>query len=64
MAGFAWGPLVVVATVATGNHFVIDVGAGLLLTGAGLGMTLGLTRISLRARSSGDGEWRPARPRG
>ena len=28
-----WGPLVVVAVIATGNHFVFDVVAGLLVTG-------------------------------
>lgn len=37
MAGLLWGPLVVLAVLATGNHFVFDVGAGLALTAAGFG---------------------------
>jgi len=36
IAGLAWGPLVVLAVLATGNHFVFDVGSGLVLTAAGL----------------------------
>ena len=30
-----WGPLVTVAVVATGNHFVFDAAVGLLVTAAG-----------------------------
>lgn len=61
LAGFAWGPLVILATVATGNHFVIDVGAGLILTAAGLGLALCLPRISaLWARSSERSSGAPA----
>ena len=30
-----WGPLVSLAVVATGNHFVFDIAAGLLVTGLG-----------------------------
>ncbi len=30
-----WGPAVTLAVVATGNHFVFDAAAGLLVTGAG-----------------------------
>jgi membrane-associated phospholipid phosphatase len=30
-----WGPLVALAVVATGNHFVFDIVAGLVATGAG-----------------------------
>lgn len=37
VAGLVWGPLVVLAVLATGNHFVFDVGSGLALTAAGLG---------------------------
>jgi hypothetical protein len=44
IAGALWGPLVIVAVVATGNHFVIDVAAGLLLTGVGFGLALCLER--------------------
>jgi hypothetical protein len=35
IAGLAWGPLVVLSVIATDNHFVFDVGAGLALTAAG-----------------------------
>jgi membrane-associated phospholipid phosphatase len=31
-----WGPLVTVSVLATGNHYVFDVAAGLLVTGLGL----------------------------
>ena len=44
IAGALWGPLVILATVATGNHFLIDIAAGLLLTGVGLGVALLLRR--------------------
>jgi PAP2 superfamily len=30
-----WGPLVCLAVVATGNHYVFDIAAGLLVAGAG-----------------------------
>jgi hypothetical protein len=40
VAGALWGPLVIVAVVATGNHFLIDVAAGLVLTGVGFGVGL------------------------
>ncbi len=44
IAGALWGPLVILATVATGNHFLIDVAAGLVLTGVGFGVALLLRR--------------------
>ena len=36
-AALLWGPLVLLSVVATGNHFVFDAIAGLLITGAGYG---------------------------
>lgn len=45
IAGVAWGPLVILATVATGNHFLIDVAAGLVLTAVGFGVALYLWRV-------------------
>jgi membrane-associated phospholipid phosphatase len=30
-----WGPTVAVSVVATGNHFIVDIAAGLVATGAG-----------------------------
>jgi PAP2 superfamily protein len=38
--GAAWGPTVILAVLATGNHFVLDVAAGLVLTGVGLVVAL------------------------
>jgi hypothetical protein len=35
----AWGPLVTVAVVATGNHYLFDVAAGLLVTAFAFGLT-------------------------
>jgi membrane-associated phospholipid phosphatase len=31
----AWGPLVTLSVVATGNHYVFDIAAGLLVTAVG-----------------------------
>lgn len=31
----SWGPLVTLSVIATGNHYVFDVAAGLLVTGVG-----------------------------
>lgn len=38
VAAVAWGPLVVLTTFATGNHFVLDAVAGAAVTAAGLGV--------------------------
>jgi hypothetical protein len=45
-----WGPLVALAVVATGNHFVFDIAAGMVAAVAGFGVGLLITRI---------GSWRP-----
>jgi membrane-associated phospholipid phosphatase len=37
-AALLWGPLVLLSVVATGNHFVLDAVAGLLITAAGYGV--------------------------
>jgi membrane-associated phospholipid phosphatase len=37
LAALLWGPLVLLSVVATGNHFVFDAVAGLLITAAGYG---------------------------
>lgn len=44
MAALAWGPLVILSTFATGNHFVLDAAAGVLVTLAGLGVAVVLER--------------------
>ena len=41
--GLVWGPLVSVSTVVTANHFLIDLGAGLAVTAAGLVVGLALS---------------------
>ena len=52
----AWGPLVTLAVIATGNHFVFDAVAGLIVTAAGY--TAGRHADALHARLR-----RSARPR-
>jgi hypothetical protein len=65
-----WGPLVAVAVVATGNHYVFDVGAGLLVTAVAYwgGRTAGRVRGELGhrhrpapGRSMLDGAYQPRR---
>ena len=46
-----WGPLVTLAVVATGNHFVFDAAAGMVVTSAGFLVGSALPRIA-RHRSS------------
>jgi membrane-associated phospholipid phosphatase len=43
-----WGPLIALTVVATGNHFVFDVAAGILVTVAGYG----IARVSLAIADS------------
>jgi hypothetical protein len=45
-----WGPIVALAVVATGNHFVFDIVAGMVAAAAGYGLGLLVSRI---------GSWRP-----
>ena len=46
----SWGPLVTVAVIATGNHYVFDVVTGLLLTGLAHAATRRPGRTSSRVR--------------
>jgi hypothetical protein len=46
-----WGPLVALAVVATGNHFLFDIAAGLVAAASGYGLGLLVTRAT---------SWRPA----
>jgi len=48
VAGLIWGPLVSVSTVVTANHYVIDLGAGLAVTAAGLAIGLAAMRRQTR----------------
>jgi membrane-associated phospholipid phosphatase len=45
----SWGPLVALSTVATANHYVFDVGAGLLATGLGYLVVTWRPRPALKA---------------
>jgi hypothetical protein len=45
-----WGPLVTLAVVATGNHFVFDAVAGLLVTALAFGLSRGLARMPAGVR--------------
>ena len=47
-AGLVWGPLVILSVLATGNHFVVDAVAGVLITGIGFGLALVIERVPLR----------------
>ena len=58
VAGLVWGPLVSVSTVVTANHYVIDLGAGLAVTAAGLAIGLAVMRLQARPAIS---PMRPAR---
>jgi membrane-associated protein len=44
IAALSWGPLIALAVVATGNHFVFDVVAGVIVTLAGFGLGLAVHR--------------------
>jgi membrane-associated phospholipid phosphatase len=47
-----WGPLVTLAVIATGNHYVFDVAAGLFVTAAGF--TVGRLTNRLRHQAAND----------
>jgi membrane-associated phospholipid phosphatase len=38
VAGHLWGPTVALAVVATGNHYVFDIAAGMVAAAAGYGL--------------------------
>ena len=44
VAGLVWGPLVILSTFATGNHFVVDALAGVAITAVGFGIALLIER--------------------
>ena len=51
MLALLWGPLVTVAVIATGNHFVFDAAAGLLVTGTAFAGVRSIERLALRRPS-------------
>jgi membrane-associated phospholipid phosphatase len=44
-----WGPTIALAVVATGNHFIFDIVAGIVVCALGYGVAVGIDRIKLRA---------------
>jgi PAP2 superfamily len=46
-----WGPVVGLAVVATGNHFVFDMAAGIVAAAAGYVLGAGATRVRIRRPS-------------
>ena len=44
----AWAPTIFLAVVATGNHYVFDIVAGVVVTGAGYALAQQIPRIILR----------------
>ena len=52
VAALAWGPIVALSTVATGNHYVFDVGAGLAITAVGYAAVSWRPNFSLPQRTA------------
>lgn len=44
----AWAPTIFLAVVATGNHYILDIVAGVAITGAGYALARQLPRIAVR----------------
>jgi membrane-associated phospholipid phosphatase len=51
-----WGPTVALAVVATGNHYLFDIVAGLLVTVAGFGAARLIGRLGPSPRRGGEGD--------
>ena len=62
VAALLWGPLVLLSVVATGNHFVFDAVAGLLITAAGYGVARPSPPAGRRAAASRTYALSPCRP--
>jgi len=43
-----WGPTIALAVVATGNHFIFDIVAGIVVCALGYGVAVGIDRVKLR----------------
>jgi PAP2 superfamily len=43
----AWAPTIFLAVVATGNHYLFDIVAGVAITGAGYALARGLARLTV-----------------
>jgi membrane-associated phospholipid phosphatase len=44
LLALSWGPLIALAVVATGNHFLFDIAARLTVTAAGFGLSVAAGR--------------------
>ena len=64
IAAVLWGPLVTLAVLATGNHFVVDVAAGLVVTLAGFAAACLAHWLGCARRESPEAVSRPIRPAG
>jgi membrane-associated phospholipid phosphatase len=58
----AWGPLVSLSTIATGNHYVFDLAAGLAVTVLGGAIAFAVTadRLHTRGHRSGGAQLQTA----
>ena len=63
LLGALWPATVALAVVATGNHFVLDIGAGILATLAGLALSLVVERLSTGRPPHAGGKPRRTAPR-
>jgi membrane-associated phospholipid phosphatase len=48
LIAWLWAPLVGLAVVATGNHFIFDIAAGAIATGVGFALARASRRLSVR----------------
>ncbi|MEQ8834095.1 MAG: phosphatase PAP2 family protein [Miltoncostaeaceae bacterium] len=51
-AALMWGPLVILIVVATGNHFILDIVAGLMVVGIGFAIAVALHGAPWTSRGS------------
>lgn len=51
LLAYLWGPLVVLVVIATGNHFVLDIAMGLLVTAVGFAAAATLHMAPIRDRA-------------
>ncbi len=63
LLGALWPAAIAIAVVATGNHFVLDIAAGIVATLAGLGLSLGVERLTTERRTQPAGRPRRSLPR-
>lgn len=52
LVALLWGPAIGLAVVATGNHFVFDIAAGLVASAAGYGLGVAVARANRRPRQA------------